>query len=80
MAGGSGLLNRRITSPHAQKTGLALDGFREYLHACRVLVFGESEVWCLESLSSAACSRPASRLKCPPRAGGPIKRSAMRAM
>jgi HPr kinase/phosphorylase len=56
VAGGGGL-SRRITSPHAQKTGLALVGFHEYLHSGRVLVFGESEVRYLESLSSADCSR-----------------------
>src|SRR5215211_3615711 len=41
---------RVITSPHIQKTGLALAGFHEYLQAGRVLVFGESEVRYLESL------------------------------
>ena len=56
IAGGGGL-NRRITSPHAQKTGLALVGFHEYLHAGRVLVFGQSEVRYLESLASADCLR-----------------------
>jgi len=52
IAGGRGL-DRRITSPHIQKTGLALVGFHEYLHPGRVLVFGESEVRYLESLQSA---------------------------
>jgi HPr kinase/phosphorylase len=43
-------LDRRISSPHIQKTGLALAGFDEYLQPARVLVFGESEVRYLESL------------------------------
>jgi HPr kinase/phosphorylase len=51
---GSGGLDRRITSPYFQKTGLALAGFDEYLHAGRILIFGESEIRYLESLSSDA--------------------------
>jgi HPr kinase/phosphorylase len=47
---GSGGLDRRITSPYVQKTGLALAGFHEYLRPGRVLVFGNSEVRYLESL------------------------------
>ena len=35
LAGASGL-GRRITNPYIQKTGLALAGFHEYLHAGRV--------------------------------------------
>jgi HPr kinase/phosphorylase len=50
VAGASGL-DRRITNPHPQKTGLALSGFDQYLREGRVLVFGESEVRFLESLS-----------------------------
>ena len=41
LAGVDGL-PRVITSPHIQKTGLALAGFHEYLKAGRVLIFGES--------------------------------------
>ena len=51
LAGAAGL-ERRITLPYIQKTGLALTGFDEYLHAGRVLVFGESEVRFLERLDS----------------------------
>ena len=51
LSGESGL-ERVITSPHIQKTGLALTGFDEYLRPARILVFGESEVRYLESLSS----------------------------
>src|SRR5687768_12298206 len=50
---GKGGVERRIASPHIQKTGLALAGFHEYLHPARVLVFGESEVRYLESLDGS---------------------------
>src|SRR5687768_16607429 len=53
LAGANGL-ERVITSPYIQKTGLALAGFHEYLQAGRILLFGESEVRFLESLDSAA--------------------------
>src|SRR5437588_4680476 len=49
LAGKAGL-DRRITSPYIQKTGLALAGFHEYLKPGRVLIFGESEIRYLESL------------------------------
>lgn len=51
LAGAAGI-ERRITIPHTQKTGLALSGFDAYLRGGRVLVFGESEVRYLESLPS----------------------------
>src|SRR3954449_7875538 len=53
LAGANGL-DRVITSPHIQKTGLALAGFHEYLRPGRVLIFGESEIRYLESLAAAA--------------------------
>src|SRR4030095_11856403 len=53
LAGADGL-ERVITSPHIQKTGLALAGFHEYLKRGRVLIFGESEIRYLESLDVAA--------------------------
>jgi HPr kinase/phosphorylase len=53
LAGDHGL-DRVITSPHIQKTGLALAGFHEYLRPGRVLIFGESEIRYLESLEPAA--------------------------
>src|SRR5205814_1584045 len=53
LAGGEGL-ERVITSPHIQKTGLALAGFHEYLKPGRILIFGESEIRYLESLDQAA--------------------------
>jgi HPr kinase/phosphorylase len=53
LAGANGL-ERVITSPYIQKTGLALAGFHEYLQAGRILLFGESEVRFLESLDPEA--------------------------
>jgi len=49
LAGAAGL-DRCITNPHIQKTGLALAGFHDYLRPGRVLIFGESEIRYLESL------------------------------
>jgi len=56
LAGGGGL-SRLITSPHIQKTGLALAGFHDYLRPGRVLIFGESEIRYLESLERGARAR-----------------------
>src|SRR5216110_295864 len=53
LAGANGL-DRVITSPHIQKTGLALAGFHEYLKEGRVLIFGESEIRYLERLDTGA--------------------------
>src|SRR5213080_2547674 len=53
LAGADGLA-RVITSPHIQKTGLALAGFHEYLKPGRVLIFGESEIRYLESLETSS--------------------------
>jgi HPr kinase/phosphorylase len=53
LAGAEGL-DRGVTSPHIQKTGLALAGFHEYLKPGRVLIFGESEIRYLESLEKTA--------------------------
>ncbi len=53
LGGGSGL-DRSISSPHIQKTGLALAGFDAYLQPARILVFGESEIRYLESLDAAS--------------------------
>ena len=61
LAAGQAGSGRRITIPQPQKTGLALSGFDAYLHGGRVLVFGESEIRYVESLSteqrSAALTR-----------------------
>ncbi len=51
LAGAAGL-ERRVTSPFIQKTGLALAGFDVYLQPGRILIFGESEIRYLESLDS----------------------------
>jgi HPr kinase/phosphorylase len=61
LAGAAGL-DRRITLPYIQKTGLALAGFDEYLRAGRVLMFGESEVRYLESMESEPRREALSRL------------------
>lgn len=50
LAGSAGLA-RRITSPYIQKTGLALAGFHEYLQPGRILLYGDSELRFLETLS-----------------------------
>jgi HPr kinase/phosphorylase len=51
LAGAAGL-DRRITIPHTQKTGIALSGFDAYLRPGRVHVFGRSEVRYLETLTA----------------------------
>jgi HPr kinase/phosphorylase len=53
VSGATGL-DRRITNPHIQKTGLALAGFDAYLSAGRILILGESEIRYLESLVSSS--------------------------
>ena len=60
LAGGDGL-ERRITIPYIQKTGLALAGFDEYLRPGRVLIFGESEIRFLEGLEAGARARAIER-------------------
>ena len=52
LLGGASGLDRTISSPHIQKTGLALAGFDAYLQPARILVFGESEIRYLESLEA----------------------------
>jgi HPr kinase/phosphorylase len=54
LLGGQDGLQRTISSPHIQKTGLALAGFDAYLQPARILVFGESEIRYLESLDVAS--------------------------
>ncbi|MFB3853613.1 MAG: HPr(Ser) kinase/phosphatase [Vicinamibacterales bacterium] len=53
LSGGDGL-DGNVSSPHLQKTGLALAGFHEYLQPGRILLFGQSEIRYLESLDSDA--------------------------
>ena len=71
LAGGEGL-DRRITIPHTQKTGLALSGFDAYLRDGRVLVFGESEIRYLEGLDQPGRTRP---FRSPPRPSPPTRRA-----
>jgi HPr kinase/phosphorylase len=61
LAGASGL-TRIITSPHIQKTGLALAGFDQFLRGGRVLIFGESEIRYLEGLTPAERTETATRV------------------
>jgi len=61
LAGAAGL-ERRITLPYIQKTGLALAGFDEYLRSGRVLIFGESEVRYLEQLEDSVRQQTLRRL------------------
>jgi HPr kinase/phosphorylase len=51
LAGRAGL-DRRINNPYPQKTGLALSGFDAAVRGGRVLIFGESEIRYLESLTA----------------------------
>ena len=53
LAGSAGL-DRLITLPYIQKTGLALAGYDAYLRHGRVLIFGESEIRFMQSLERAA--------------------------
>ena len=61
LAGAAGL-ERRITLPYIQKTGLALAGYDEYLRPGRVLIFGESEIRFLEQLDAIERARNLRRL------------------
>jgi HPr kinase/phosphorylase len=61
LAGAAGL-ERPITLPYVQKTGLALAGFDEYLHSGRVLIFGESEIRFLERMAADARTQALRRL------------------
>jgi HPr kinase/phosphorylase len=61
LAGEPGL-SRIISSPHIQKTGLALAGFDQFLRPGRMLIFGESEVRYLEGLPAGARRASAARV------------------
>jgi HPr kinase/phosphorylase len=52
LAGESGALERRLTVPRIQKLGLALAGFTNYIHAGRLQLVGQSEIWFLGQLES----------------------------
>ncbi|MDT7540935.1 MAG: HPr kinase/phosphorylase [Acidobacteriota bacterium] len=51
IAGERGAGDREITSSRIQKLGLALAGFAHYVHAGRVQIVGQSEVWYLGQLT-----------------------------
>lgn len=50
LAGRAGAGERRLTVPRIQKLGLALAGFTNYIHAGRLQIVGQSEVWFLGQL------------------------------
>lgn len=50
IAGAKSLQIREITSSRIQKLGLALAGFAHYIHAGRVQMVGQSEIWYLTQL------------------------------
>lgn len=47
-------MTRQITSPRIQKLGLALAGFKHYIHSGRVQLVGQSEIGYLAQLSTDA--------------------------
>lgn len=51
LAGARGAPARTLNVPRIQKLGLALAGFTHYVHAGRVQVVGQSEVWFLDQLT-----------------------------
>jgi HPr kinase/phosphorylase len=51
LAGASGAKNRRLTTARIQKLGLALAGFTNYIHAGRLQIVGQSEIWFLGQLA-----------------------------
>jgi HPr kinase/phosphorylase len=61
LAGAAGL-DRRITQPYVQKTGLALAGFEDLLSNGQLLILGESEVRYLEQLDDTARTQTLRRL------------------
>jgi len=48
IAGRDGLESKVIDSARIQKLGLALAGFTHYIHAGRIQIVGQSEIWYLE--------------------------------
>jgi HPr kinase/phosphorylase len=50
LAGEAGAASRRLTVPRIQKLGLALAGFTNYIHAGRLQIVGQSEIWFLGQL------------------------------
>lgn len=50
LAGAKGIRSREIVSSRIQKLGLALAGFAHYIHAGRLQMVGQSEIWYLTQL------------------------------
>jgi len=50
LAGAGGIGARQIVSARIQKLGLALAGFTHYIHAGRIQIVGQSEIWYLAQL------------------------------
>jgi len=51
LAGARGASSRVLDAPRIQKLGLALAGFTHYVHAGRVQIVGQSELWFLNQLT-----------------------------
>jgi HPr kinase/phosphorylase len=51
LAGARGAGSRALDVPRIQKLGLALAGFTHYVHAGRVQIVGQSELWFLDQLT-----------------------------
>ena len=53
LAGEAGTATRRLTVPRIQKLGLALAGFTHYVHAGRLQIIGQAEIWFLDRMDEA---------------------------
>jgi HPr kinase/phosphorylase len=53
VAGNGGVNSRRLTVPRIQKLGLALAGFTHYIHAGRLQIIGQAEIWFLDRMDEA---------------------------
>lgn len=51
LAGERGASERELTTSRIQKLGLALAGFAHYIHAGRLQIVGQSEIWFLNQLA-----------------------------
>jgi HPr kinase/phosphorylase len=52
LAGAEGLDLRQLTTARIQKLGLAFAGFTHYVHAGRLQIVGQSEIWFLNQLTT----------------------------
>jgi HPr kinase/phosphorylase len=62
VGGQAGLELRKITSTRVQKLGLALAGFRNYIHPGRIQMIGQSEIGYLKQMSDSERSAAISRI------------------